>query len=245
MCKSEHKYENFKVSRSDLALFCECPRCYYNKKFLKISPPAGLPFVINNAIDRVLKDEFDNYRNTQKPHHEFINHKIENLLPYNGSEFLGYRNKGIEYHDMYSNLVLFGKLDDVWIDPETENLYIADYKATSKKELNEIHPAFKMQMDIYCFIAQKVDDRFQDKTYFFYKNFVRGKDMKLSHFETDIISYDANTSWVEKKLFELKELLIEGFAPDPSENCKNCNYHKKLQKFHFLNKKELKNDQDN
>ena len=91
-------------------------------------------------------------------------------------------------------------------------------------------------------LPQKVDDRFQDKTYFFYKNFVRGKDMKLSHFETDIISYDANTSWVEKKLFELKELLIEGFAPDPSENCKNCNYHKKLQKFKFLNKKELKND---
>lgn len=241
MNKSSKKEEIFKISRSELALFCECPKCFYNKTFLKISPPGGLPFVINNAIDRVLKDEFDNYRLIQEPHHEFFNHNLENLTPYNGSEFLKYRSKGIEYHDMYSNIVLWGKLDDIWVDNKTENLFIADYKATSKKELLEIHPAFKMQMDIYCYIAQKIDDRFQEKTFFYYKNFIKAKDMESSHFETDIISYEANTSWVEKKLFELKELLIEGFAPESSSDCKNCNYYNKLHKFHFLKKEEVLN----
>ena len=66
---------------------------------------------------------------------------------------------------------IFGKLDDIWQDKKTEKLFIADYKATSKKELKELHPVFKMQMDIYVFIAQKINDQFQDKTYFFYKNF--------------------------------------------------------------------------
>ena len=49
----------FRVSRSDLALFKECPRCYYNKTFSEIKRPQGLPFVINNAIDYACKDEFD------------------------------------------------------------------------------------------------------------------------------------------------------------------------------------------
>lgn len=231
----------FRVSRSDLALFKECPRCFYNKIFSEIKRPQGLPFVINNAIDYACKDEFDIFRESKKPHPEFYNWGLEKLIPYNGEEFKKYRNKGIEYHDKLTNLVLFGKLDDIWEDSESGELFIADYKGTSKKVINDIHPVFKMQMDIYVFIAQKNNEQFQDKTYFFYKNFVRGKSMIDSSFQTSIIEYTADTSWVGETLSDLKYLLHDGFAPDMNEKCQYCNYFSQLKNIRYLTKEEVLN----
>ena len=235
------KNKDFKISRSDLALFKDCPRCYYNKIFSGIKRPSGLPFVINNAIDYALKDEFDVFRECGKSHPEFHNWGLDNLIPYNGDEFRRYRSKGIEYRDQLTNLVIFGKLDDIWQDKKSEKLFIADYKATSKKELKDLHPVFKMQMDIYVFIAQKINDQFQDKTYFFYKNFVRGESMVDSYFHTSIIEYTADTSWVNQTLSDLKNLLHDGFAPDMNENCQYCKYYSQLKGIHYLKKEELLN----
>lgn len=242
MTKKANKISNseeFRVSRADLALFSECKLCYYNKVFSKINRPKGLPFVINNAIDLALKSEFDNFRSLQKPHPEFLNWGLENLVPYNGEEFKQYRNKGIEFHDKLTNLVLFGKLDDIWENPSTGELFISDYKASAKKVLGEIHPVFKMQMDIYVFIAQQTDDRFQNRTYFYYKNFIRNESMVDSYFETSIIEYVANTEWVKDTLKDLKGLLIDGFAPEPSEDCEYCNYSKKIKSIHYLKKSDV------
>jgi len=233
------KNKEFRVSRADLALYKECPRCYYNKIFSGIDRPKGLPFVINNAIDYALKDEFDYFRNAKEAHPEFYNWGLKKLVPYNGEEFKGYRSKGIEYRDVNTNLVLFGKLDDIWEDTETGNLFIADYKATSKKNLEDVHPAFKMQMDIYVFIAQQIDDRFQSLTYFFYKNFKRGYSMVDSEFETSILNYETNTSWVRDSLIDLKYMLHDGFAPEPSIDCQYCNYAKQLSSIRYLKKDEV------
>ena len=84
-------------------------------------------------------------------------------------------------------------------------------------------------MDIYVFIAQQVDDRFQNLTFFYYKNFKRGRSMVESDFETSIIHYETNTEWVRKSLIELKELLHDGFAPEPSTECQYCNYAKQFK----------------
>jgi len=239
--KEFNKNEEFRVSRTDLALFNDCPRCYYNKVFSGISRPKSLPFVINNAIDYALKDEFDYFRGMQEAHPDFLSSGLQKLVPYNGDEFSKYRSKGIEFHDKLTNLVLFGKLDDVWEDTESGELFIADYKATSKKDISDIHSSFKMQMDIYVFIAQQVDDRFQNLTFFYYKNFKRRRSMVESDFETSIIHYETNTDWVRKSLIGLKELLHDGFAPEPSTECQYCNYAKQISNVRYLKKEEVMN----
>ena len=239
--KRNKEKQEFRVSRADLALFMECKRCFYNKVFTKISRPKGLPFVINNAIDYALKDEFDYFRKINESHPDFSKWGLGKLRPYNGEEFSKYRSKGIEFHDKLTNLVLFGKIDDIWEDVDNENLFIADYKATSKKSLGDIHPAFKMQMDIYVFIAKQIDERFQNKTYFYYKNFKRNRSMVESEFETNIIEYETNTEWVRDALINLKHLLHDGFAPEPNIECQYCNYAKQISSIRYLKKDEVMN----
>ncbi len=51
-----------KVSRSKIDLFLECPRCFYLDVVKKIKRPPGFPFNLNNAVDMLLKKEFDRDR---------------------------------------------------------------------------------------------------------------------------------------------------------------------------------------
>ncbi|MEE8236065.1 MAG: hypothetical protein V3R53_04660, partial [Gammaproteobacteria bacterium] len=52
----------FKLSRSKIDLFIECPRCFYVDRRLGTGRPPGFPFNLNLAVDRLLKAEFDTHR---------------------------------------------------------------------------------------------------------------------------------------------------------------------------------------
>jgi hypothetical protein len=51
--------EPFKVSRSKIDLFCECQRCSYLDLRLGVKRPSMPAFTLNNAVDELLKREFD------------------------------------------------------------------------------------------------------------------------------------------------------------------------------------------
>ncbi|MCP5089601.1 MAG: hypothetical protein GY949_01620, partial [Gammaproteobacteria bacterium] len=52
----------FKISRSKIDLFVECPRCFYIDRRLGTGRPPGYPFNLNSAVDTLLKSEFDQHR---------------------------------------------------------------------------------------------------------------------------------------------------------------------------------------
>jgi len=58
----------FKISRSTIELFLECPRCFYPNYRLGIRRPSGPPFTINSLVDRLLKKELDFHRVTGSAH---------------------------------------------------------------------------------------------------------------------------------------------------------------------------------
>ena len=47
--------EAFKLSRSKIDLFLECPRCFYYDRRLGVGRPPGFPFALNSAVDHLLK----------------------------------------------------------------------------------------------------------------------------------------------------------------------------------------------
>lgn len=49
----------FRLSRSKIDLFLECPRCFYLDRKLGVARPPGFPFSLNSAVDKLLKKEFD------------------------------------------------------------------------------------------------------------------------------------------------------------------------------------------
>ena len=58
----------FKLSRSKVDNFVSCKRCFYIDRRLGVGQPPGFPFNINSAVDELLKNEFDQYRELGKPH---------------------------------------------------------------------------------------------------------------------------------------------------------------------------------
>src|SRR3989344_5719659 len=54
--------EPFKLSRTKVDLFMNCPRCFYLDRRLGIGRPSTPPFSLNSAVDGLLKKEFDIYR---------------------------------------------------------------------------------------------------------------------------------------------------------------------------------------
>jgi len=51
--------ESFKLSRSKIDLFLQCPRCFYLDRRMGVGRPPGFPFALNSAVDKLLKKEFD------------------------------------------------------------------------------------------------------------------------------------------------------------------------------------------
>ena len=123
----------FKVSRSKIDLFMNCPSCFWLDRRLKITRPSGPPFQINKAVDELYKKEFDTFRKQVKPHPLMIEYKID-AVPYIHEELDKWRENfvGIQALHKPTNLLIFGAVDDIWVNPQGE-LIVVDYKATAKK----------------------------------------------------------------------------------------------------------------
>ena len=67
----------FKLSRTGLDMFLECPQCFYMRWRLGIKRVDGPGFALNSAVDALLKKEFDAYREKKKPHPIMKKNKVD------------------------------------------------------------------------------------------------------------------------------------------------------------------------
>ena len=58
----------FRLSRSKIDSFLNCPRCFYLDRRLGVGQPPGYPFSLNSAVDKLLKKEFDILRKAGVSH---------------------------------------------------------------------------------------------------------------------------------------------------------------------------------
>jgi hypothetical protein len=144
----------FRLSRSKLELYVECPRCFYLDRRLGIGRPPGFPFNLNSAVDTLLKQEFDQYRIKGEPHPLIANNKIDAIPAlHNNLDQWRENFKGIEYLHKPTNLLVCGAIDDLWQNSKGEYI-VVDYKSTSKNERitninNDWQQSYKRQMEIY------------------------------------------------------------------------------------------------
>lgn len=220
--------EPFKLSRSKIDLFCECPRCFYLDRRLGIQRPPGFPFTLNNAVDTLLKKEFDTYREQQKPHPLMIKFGI-NAVPFRHDSLDTWRDAlhgGIQYHDPASNLLITGGIDDVWVKPDGE-LIIVDYKATSKSAgIGQLLPSYMRQMEIYQWLFRKNGFTVDSNGVFVYCNANKGLDALngVLTFDISFISHPGNADWIEPCLQKIHQCLASDKRPEAAEGCKYCGY---------------------
>ena len=227
---SPNQNELFQISRSNIQSFLECPKCFYLQIVRGIKKPSGLPLPINMAIDSILKNEFDHFRQNNTPHPEVEKILSKAIRPYQGDEFVGWRKGAKIIHDL-TNFEILGKFDDVWCNEDKSELYLADYKggAVSASRVSELHQSFRNQMDIYFWIAKKIDNRFSNRSFFYYKKLKKEKFMDEAKFITEIIEYNADDSWVEQTIIDLNSCINSETTPEPSIDCKHCNYISKIR----------------
>jgi CRISPR/Cas system-associated exonuclease Cas4 (RecB family) len=224
----------FKLSRSRIENFINCPRCFYIDRRLGVDKPPGFPFTLNSAVDKLLKKEFDIHRAAGSIH-PLLKHYGVDAVPLAHELIDDWRNPftGIQYLHEETNFLIFGGIDDIWRDAEGK-LIIVDYKSTSKDgELNidaEWQSGYKRQIEIYQWLFKQNGYQISDTGYFVYCNGKTDReafDAKLE-FHLDLISYKGDTSWIEKTLFDIKKCL-DGEIPNQSEKCDYCLYLKSIK----------------
>lgn len=226
----------FKVSRSKIELFMQCPRCFWLDVRLKITRPSSPPFNINKAIDELLKKEFDTYRLQQKPHPWMIEHKI-NAVPMQHDQLEQWRHNftGVFTLHKPTNLHVFGAIDDLWVD-NSGQLIVVDYKATAKDKPVSIDSdwqiSYKRQLEVYQWLLRQNGFEVSNTGYFVYTNGrmdLQGFFNKVE-FTTKIIPYNGDDSWVDTTLKKMKKCM-EGDMPKVGTAamggpCDYCTYAK-------------------
>ena len=222
----------YKISRSKLDLFIKCPRCFYLDRRLGVSQPPGYPFTLNNAVDALLKKEFDYYRQRQEPHPLITKNNID-AIPYQHAQLEEWRDslrRGIQFHILQTSILLTGGVDDVWIDVKTQELIIVDYKATSKAEQVSINAdwqkGYKRQTEIYQWLFRKNGFPVSKVAYFVYCNGRTNGDRfdEQLLFDISLISYIGSTEWIEPVIYKAYECLCSNELPPHNQSCDYCQY---------------------
>lgn len=223
--------EPFRLSRSKIDLFLECPRCFYLDRRLGVGRPPGFPFTLNAAVDRLLKREFDARRAKGVKHPLQEKYGVD-AAPAAHEKLDEWRHNftGVEFFHKETNLLVFGAIDDLWKNSKGEFI-VVDYKATAKDgeitELNEEwHTGYKRQMEVYQWLLRKNGYNVSDTGYFVYCNGKADKaafDARLE-FDISLIPYEGNAAWIEKTIFDINKCLNSSAAPAQGSECDYCDY---------------------
>jgi CRISPR/Cas system-associated exonuclease Cas4 (RecB family) len=228
--------ENWKLSRSKIALFLECPKCFYLDNKLGVRRPPGFPFKINDAVDELLKKEFDIHRAKNKQHPLQEEYEID-ARPVTHEELDTWREnfKGIQYEHPETGMTITGAIDDLWINSEDEYI-VVDFKATSSKdEITELnkdhHEGYKRQLEIYQWLLRQKGYKVSNTGYIVYANGrtdLKAFDGKVE-FDVTLIAHEGNDDWVEKAIKAAYKCLQSDTVPESGEDCDFCNYRQAVK----------------
>ena len=225
----------FKVSRSKIELFMQCPRCFWLDVRLKIKRPDGPPFNINKAIDELFKKEFDSYRAKGEPHPIMVEYEVP-AIPFAHDKLDDWRETfvGVQYPHQATNLLVFGAVDDLWVNKDGQ-VIVVDYKATAKDREVSIDSgwqiSYKRQMEVYQWLLRQNGLDVHATGYFVYANGRLDLDAfnDRVEFRTKVIPYTGDDSWIEPTLLKMKACMDHDTMPQMGDSimggpCEFCSY---------------------
>src|SRR3990167_10369950 len=207
--------KNWKLSRSKIDLFLECPRCFYMDNKLGVKRVPGFPFSINSAVDYLLKKEFG-----------------IDARPMSHAELDEWRRNfgGIRHLHEPTGFLVTGAIDDLWINGKDEYI-VVDYKATAKDEAvkaldKEWQDGYKRQMEVYQWLLRQNGLHVSNTGYFVYctgKMDRQAFDKKID-FDVHLIAYEGHDDWLEGVLRQIKDCLEGDTIPAAGNSCDHCAY---------------------
>ncbi len=228
----------FRLSRSKLENFVQCPTCFYIDRRLGTGTPPGYPFSLNSAVDELLKKEFDAYRARQEVHPLCLAAGLD-VVPFAHRDINAWRNSlsaGLQTKIRGTNILLQGGIDDVWQDRATHELIVVDYKATSKKDQVSLdadwQDGYKRQVEVYQYLLRNQGYKVSDTAYFVYANGISDASSfdNILKFNTRLLPYEGNDAGVEPTVIAAYECLQSDTIPSDvraqqlAARCQMCQY---------------------
>jgi CRISPR/Cas system-associated exonuclease Cas4 (RecB family) len=216
-----------KISRSKIELFLECPQCFWLDMRQGIKRPSGPPFTLNNAVDYLLKEEFDVHRAKKTRHPVMVKYDID-ALPFQHEKLNTWRHNftGVQVDHKPTGFLVYGAVDDIWIDPDG-NIHVVDYKATGAKE-HKIYDSYRRQMEIYQWLLRQSGFDVSPVGYFVFARVNKadgfGNGEAALAFDMFIEPLVGDDSWVEQALKAAKKTIEMMTMPEATPTCDFCTY---------------------
>lgn len=236
---------NWKLSRSKIDLYFECPRCFYLDNVLGIKRPSFPPFTLNNAVDTLCKKEFDIHRVAGTAHPIMQAHE-PGAVPFAHPDLESWRDNftGIQVTHSETGLLVSGAVDDIWQRPDG-TLLVIDYKATAKPGTittladSAWEQQYARQLSVYRWLLLRHGFEVSSTAYLYYAN--ANVDAEgfygALQFETTLVPVETDVSWIEDVLLQIRACLDAPHYPERGEFCAYCPYReaagKSLQKLYF------------
>jgi len=228
------EYREF--SWSDIRLFLQCKRCFYNVKKFGLRSPVfnGEDFALHNALDVLLKREFDKYRERGEKHPimpeglRLLKHKKLNKwrTPWVKKDK---KKGGIQFYNAWENWFVYGGVDDVWINKDKE-LVIVEYKSLAQQVVNPDTISYldmhKKQIEFYAWLFKKNNYKVASIGYLLFCNATPTcvfSDWQIQC-EPYLLSHEIDDSWVQPIIYEALECLWKNEIPLPGADCRLCKY---------------------
>jgi hypothetical protein len=223
-----------KLSRSKLELFTECQKCFWLDLKQGIKRPPSMPFTLNNAVDFLLKAEFDVHREKGTQHPVMKKYKI-NAVPFQHEKLNQWRHNftGVQFEHKSTGFLVTGAVDDVWVNPQGE-LMVVDYKATGAKE-HHVYDSYQRQMEVYQWLLRQNGFEVSPTGYFVFARVNKasgfGNGEAALGFDLFIEAVTGDDSWVEHALKNAKKVFDKDTAPESTPTCVYCTYRKAAERF--------------
>lgn len=157
--------DQVKLSPSSLAVYNDCPRCFWlQMKEKKRRPSGGFPS-LPAGMDNVIKKYYDKYKGSLPPE---LKNGVEGVLMEDRELLNKWRNwqSGLKYEDKKRNAILFGALDDcLQVGKKYAPL---DYKTRGYPPKSRGELYYQHQLDAYSLLLFKNKYPITDFAYLVY-----------------------------------------------------------------------------
>lgn len=228
----------WRLSRSKIDFFLECPRCFYMDNKMGTKRPGFPSFNLNIAVDELFKKEFDVHREAGTKHPLLEKYNID-AVPFQHKNMDLWRDnfEGIETTDKETGITISGAVDDIWVTP-SGSLIVADYKATSKdgriEQLGDSpwEKQYARQLGVYRWLLEQNGFTVEETGYLVYANADKAVDAFDDRliFETTLVPVKTEVDWITDTLDAIKECLESDTIPPIGESCEYCPYREAMGK---------------
>jgi hypothetical protein len=222
----------WKLSRSKIDLFLECPRCFYIDNKWGTKRPSFPSFNLNLAVDELFKKEFDAYRASQTAHPLMQEYQID-AVPLQHPELDSWRDTfvGIMHTHQPTGLVVSGGVDDIWRRPDG-TLIVVDYKATCKAgSITSLSDSpweqqYARQLGVYRWLLEQNGFTVQSTGYLVYANADSTAETFSDTllFETTLVPVETDVGWIPETLTAIAATLAADAMPPVGTTCEYCPY---------------------